>query len=99
MITWRGCLGLCTGVMSWGLLVLAVTAQTPAPSQSPAPAPASAESTGRHSMDGEVTKVDAKKGWIDVKTPEGRMKLHFPASALESVKVGDRVSIELGISR
>jgi hypothetical protein len=40
----------------------------------------------------------AKTGWIDVKTPEGRMKLHFPPPALASVKVGDRVSIELGMT-
>ena len=29
-------------------------------------------------MEGQVTKVDAKKGWVDVKTSEGSMKLHFP---------------------
>ena len=52
---------------------------------------------GRHSMDGQVTKVDAKKGWIDVKTSEGSMKLHFPPSALANVKKGDSVTVELGI--
>jgi hypothetical protein len=49
-------------------------------------------------MDGEVTKVDAKKGWVDVKTPEGRMKLHFPPAALASVKKGDRVTVEIGMT-
>jgi len=49
-------------------------------------------------MDGEVTKVDAKKGWVDVKTPEGRMKLHFPPAALENVKKGDRVTVEIGMT-
>lgn len=34
---------------------------------------------GKHTMDGKVTKVDAKEGWVDVKTPEGSMKLHFPS--------------------
>ena len=52
---------------------------------------------GQHSMDGQVTKVDAKKGWIDVKTPEGSMKLHFPPSALANVKKGDSVIVELGL--
>jgi hypothetical protein len=52
---------------------------------------------GRHSMDGEATKVDAKKGWIDVKTPEGSMKLHFPPDALANIKKGDRVTVELAI--
>jgi hypothetical protein len=49
-------------------------------------------------VEGEVTKVDAKKGWIDVKTPDGRMKLHFPSSALQGVKVGDSVSIEVAMA-
>lgn len=52
-----------------------------------------------HTMDGEVTKVDAKKGWVDIKTPEGRMKVHFPAPALENVKVGDSVTVELGMKK
>jgi hypothetical protein len=51
-----------------------------------------------HTMDGKVTKVDAKKGWVDVKTPEGSMKLHFPPPALDSVKAGDSVTIELGMN-
>lgn len=51
-----------------------------------------------HIMDGKVTKVDAKKGWVDVKTPEGSMKLHFPPPALDGVKAGDSVTVELGMS-
>ena len=51
----------------------------------------------RHTMDGQVTKVDAKRGWIDVKTSEGSMKLHFPPAALANVKKGDSVSVELGL--
>jgi hypothetical protein len=53
--------------------------------------------TGHHTMDGEVTKVDAKKGWVDVKTAEGSMKLHFPPAALENVKKGDSITVELGM--
>jgi hypothetical protein len=53
---------------------------------------------GTHTMDGKVTKVDAKKGWVDVKTPEGSMKLHFPPPALDSVKAGDSVTVELGMN-
>ncbi len=41
--------------------------------------------------------MDPKKGWVDVKTPEGRMKLHFPPAALENVKKGDRITVELGM--
>ena len=58
---------------------------------------ATGEAMGKHSMDGQVTKVDAKKGWIDVKTSEGSMKLHFPPEALANVKKGDRVTVDLGI--
>jgi len=56
-----------------------------------------ADAKGRHSMDGEVTKVDSKRGWIDVKTSEGSMKLHFPPDALAEVKKGDRVTVDLAI--
>jgi len=52
---------------------------------------------GKHSMEGQVTKVDAKKGWVDVKTSEGSMKLHFPPSALQNVKKGDSVTVELAL--
>jgi len=52
-----------------------------------------------HAVEGEVTKVDADKGWMDVKTSDGRMKVHFPPAALENVKVGDRVTLELGLTR
>jgi hypothetical protein len=72
-----------------GLLLLGATAV--------ASAQGAGEMMGKHSMDGHVTKVDAKKGWIDVKTPEGSMKLHFPPSALANVKKGDAVTVELGI--
>jgi hypothetical protein len=62
-----------------------------------AQAPKPAGDMDRHTMDGQVTKVDAKKGWIDVKTAEGSMKLHFPPAALANVKKGDSVSVELGL--
>jgi hypothetical protein len=52
---------------------------------------------GRHSMEGEVTKVDAKKGWVDLKTAQGTMILHFPPDALATVKKGDRIAVELGL--
>lgn len=54
--------------------------------------------SGHHEMTGEVTKVDAKKGWVDVKTSEGSMKLHFPPDALQSVKKGDSITVDLGMT-
>ena len=76
-----------------GVLVLT----SPVVAQSPTRAPATTRSDAgeRLVVDGEVTKVDAKSGWIDVKTRDGRMTLRFPPAALEGVKVGDRVSIEV----
>lgn len=58
---------------------------------------ASADFTGRHTMEGEVVKVDQKKGHLTLKTAEGNMDLHFPASALQTVKKGDRISVELAM--
>ncbi|HEX2441961.1 MAG TPA: hypothetical protein VHT71_26865 [Methylomirabilota bacterium] len=76
--------------MTTGLLLLGGT-------MAGAQAPKAAADMNRHTMEGQVTKVDSKKGWIDVKTSEGSMKLHFPPEALASVKKGDSVSVELGI--
>jgi len=59
--------------------------------------PPASTDMNRHTMDGTVTKVDAKKGWIDVKTPDGSMKLHYPPAALQNVKKGDSVTVELGL--
>ena len=59
-------------------------------------APAAMPNT--HTMSGEVTKVDPKRGWIDVKTPEGSMKLHFPPGSLDGVKKGNSVTVELGMA-
>src|SRR5262245_26119104 len=88
---------------------VAVIAQTPSPSAPSTPPPSTQHRTirapsptaegSRHTVDGEVTKVDAKKGWVDVKTAEGRMKLHFPPPTLQNVKAGDRVTIELGLTQ
>ncbi len=83
----------CTTTLGALLLLM-----SPAMAQSPptqAPATTRSDTSERLVVDGEVTKIDAKKGWIDVKTQDGRMKLHFPPSALQNVKVGDRVSVEV----
>ena len=87
--------------MRLATLVVAATAATwlcagQGLAQAPMASPDSMK--GRHTMDGRVTKVDAKRGWVDVKTPEGRMKLHFPPPALDNVKKGDRVTVELGMA-
>ena len=66
--------------------------------QGPATPPATdAILLGCHTMTGEVTSVTPDKGRILVKTPEGRMLLHFPSSALQNVKKGDSVTVELAL--
>lgn len=52
---------------------------------------------GRHSVQGEVTSVDAKKGWVHLKTSEGTMIVHFPPTALENVKKGDTITVTLAL--
>jgi hypothetical protein len=58
---------------------------------------ASADFSGRHTMEGEVTKVDQNKGKLSLKTAEGTLDLHFPPSALANVKKGDHVTVELAM--
>ena len=52
---------------------------------------------GRHSVEGEVTKVDAKKGWVHVKTSDGTMIVHFPPTDLQTLKKGDRITVSLAL--
>ena len=85
--------GTTAGVLLAGLAV----AQGPA---IPPPQPSTQHATDmstRHTMTGEVTSVTPDKGRLLVKTPEGRMLLHFPSSALQNVKKGDSVTVELAL--
>lgn len=88
-------IALCVSALGSVLLMSPVSAQSPA---SPKATTAPADTAAGHVVQGEVTKVDAKRGWIDVKTPDGRMKLHFPPAALAGVKAGDGVSIEVALT-
>jgi hypothetical protein len=75
-------------------------AQGPATSPPPSTTHAATDATllGRHTMTGEVTSVTPDKGRLLVKTPAGRMLLHFPTSALQNVKKGDSVTVELALT-
>ncbi len=81
-------------------LLLAGLAFAQSPSVSP-PQPTHAATDasvmGRHTMTGEVTSVAPDKGRLFIKTPEGRMLLHFPSAALQNVKRGDSVTVELAL--
>ena len=60
--------------------------------------PARMDKAGMHSVQGEVTRVDAKDGWVHVKTSAGTMVVHVPPSDLGSVKKGDMVALDLSIT-
>lgn len=55
------------------------------------------EMTGRHTMEGKVTSVSAKTGWVHVKTSEGTIIVHLPPTALADVKKGDTIAVDLAI--
>jgi len=88
--------GTTAGVLLAGLAV-AQGPTTPPPQASTARSATDVTTTGRHTMTGEVTSVTPDKGRLIVKTPEGRMLLHFPSSALQNVRKGDSVTVELAL--
>jgi hypothetical protein len=59
------------------------------------------ESDGRQIFAGRTIRrsdsVTPDKGRLLVKTPEGRMLLHFQSAALQNVKKGDSVTVELAL--
>ena len=86
-----------SSIVATGIALAAMGAAQAQTTTAPTTAAASA-AAGKHTVDGKVTKVNAKKGWVDVKTSEGSMKLHFPPPALENVKAGDSVTVEIGMT-
>jgi hypothetical protein len=81
----------------WGSLMVAANLVLCTPGAGFAQSSGSDQMMGRHSMQGEVTSLDAKKGWIHLKTAEGTMIMHFPPESLQGVKKGDRVSVDLAL--
>ena len=78
-------------------LLLAGLAVAQRPTPPPSMTQPATDMSARHTMTGEVTSVTPDKGRLLVKTPEGRMLLHFPSSALQNVKKGDSVTVELAL--
>ncbi len=81
----------------WRTVVVAASLVLCATSAGLAQSSGSDPMMGRHSMQGEVTSVDAKKGWIHLKTSEGTMIVHFPPEALQDVKKGDTIAVDLAL--
>ena len=55
------------------------------------------EMKGRHAMQGQITSLDEKKGWVHVKTDEGTMILRVSPESLRNVKKGDTVTVRLAL--
>ncbi|HET7369753.1 MAG TPA: hypothetical protein VFK45_02820 [Gammaproteobacteria bacterium] len=51
---------------------------------------------GQHTIQGQVQSVDHDKGIVKLSAQDNQqLKLHFPTSALQNVKDGDQVTVEL----
>ena len=53
---------------------------------------------GKHSMMGTVQTIDRKKGLVSFNTAQGPLKLHFPPGALQNLKNGDRIQVNLSFT-
>jgi hypothetical protein len=80
-----------TPVLAAAALVAAVATAAPA-------AETHQGMSGRHKMTGTVTDIDHDKGTVTLKTDAGPLSLHFPPSAVEGMKEGDKATVELAIS-
>ena len=54
---------------------------------------------GEHVMSGTISKIDHEKGTVTLDTGETPLALHFPPSVLKDMKEGDKVAVEMSISR
>jgi hypothetical protein len=52
---------------------------------------------GRHTMTGEVTKINQRKGTFSLKTADGTLDLHAPPDVLANVKKGDQMAVEIAV--
>jgi|SRR5690349_18900859 len=54
---------------------------------------------GMHMMPATVTAADTKTGVVDVTTEGMALKVHFPPSAMASLKAGDKITLHMGFSK
>jgi hypothetical protein len=74
-----------------------VTSPSEASTLSSPSASVSGDWQGRHTMTGEVTKIDQNKGTFSLKTTDGTLDLHAPPSALAGVRKGDLMTVEIAV--
>jgi hypothetical protein len=83
----------------------AAAAAVEPPATTPAPAtetPASASPAGLagpHRMLGEVASLDRDTGRIALRTVDGDLMLQLPPAAVQTLREGDRVTVEVSIAR
>jgi hypothetical protein len=58
---------------------------------------AAGQMIGEHSTQGEITKLDQKQGWVNVKTSEGTMIVKVPPASLQGLKKGDTITVHLAM--
>ena len=54
---------------------------------------------GSHEMPGTVTSIDKTAGMIDVRSEGKSLRLHFPPSALANIKTGDKIKVQLSLTK
>lgn len=54
---------------------------------------------GMHKMPATVTAADTKTGMVEVTTEGMALKVHFPPSAMASLKAGDKITLHMGFSK
>ena len=64
---------------------------------SPATTTAMQNHQGVHTITGTVTGLDANRGQVWLHTEHGPLTLPFPADSLKSIRVGDQVTVEMGL--
>ena len=54
---------------------------------------------GLHTMPATVTSIDKTTGMVSVKSEGMSLRLHFPPSALTNIKSGDKIKVQLGLTK
>jgi len=73
------------------------TAGTPAPAAGALSGSRRGAMRAMHRVTGAVTGIDPSTGRLTLETGEGVVELHLPPGALQGLRVGERVEVELGL--
>jgi len=94
----------------WTAAIFVAATMTPALAQQAQPASANAsappakveskpaqdvKAVGEHEVVGTVTRINHTTGHLDLATKAATLKLHFSPAAIEHLKSGDRISVQL----